>query len=55
MCGLGEYETVARLTAKEAEALEEIVTHRFDSNRAEEAFRAAEEASEGKVVIDWTR
>ena len=53
--GLGEYETVARLAAKEAECLERIVTRKFDSNGAEEAFRAADEASEGKVVIDWTR
>ena len=53
--GLGEYEAVARLAAKEEESLERIVTRRFGSNGAEEAFRAADEASEGKVVIDWTR
>jgi len=52
--GLGEYEAVARLAEKEAASLERIVTRRFGANGAEEAFRAADEASEGKVVIDWT-
>ena len=53
--GLGEYEAMARLAEKEAASLERIVTRRFDGAGAEDAFRAADKASEGKVVIDWTR
>ena len=44
-----------RLAEKRAEALEKIVTRRFDGTRAEAALRAADKASEGKIVIDWTR
>jgi threonine dehydrogenase-like Zn-dependent dehydrogenase len=52
---LGEYEGKVRLAEKRAEALEKIVTCRFDGTRAEAALRAADKASEGKIVIDWTR
>ncbi len=52
---LGEYEGVVRLAEKKAGSLEKIVTRRFDGAGAEEAFRAADKASEGKIVIDWTR
>lgn len=52
---LGEYEGVARLAEKRAESLEKIVTRRFRGDEAEEAFRAADKATEGKIVIDWTR
>ena len=44
-----------RLPEKRAESLEKIVTHRFDGVEAEKALRTADEASEGKIVIDWTR
>ena len=53
--GLGEYDAVARLAEKEAEVLERIVTRRFGGAEGEEAFRVADGATEGKVVIDWTR
>ena len=52
---LGEYEGVVRLAQKRAESLEKIVTRRFDGAGAEEALRAADKGSEGKIVIDWTR
>ncbi len=52
---LGEYEGVARLAEKKAQSLEKIVTRRFGGTEAEEAFRTADKASEGKIVIDWTR
>ena len=52
---LGEYEGLVRLAEKRAESLEKIVTRRFDGAEAEEALRVADEASGGKIVIDWTR
>jgi propanol-preferring alcohol dehydrogenase len=52
---LGEYGGVARLAEKEADSLEKIVTRSFAGAEAEAAFAAAEKASEGKIVIDWTR
>ncbi len=53
--GLGEYEGVVRLARKRSEALEKIVTRRFGGEEAEEALRAADRGTEGKVVMDWTR
>lgn len=53
--GLGEYEGVVRLAQKRVESLEKIVTRRFSGGEAEEALRAADKASEGKIVIDWTQ
>ena len=52
---LGEYEGIVRLAEKKAESLEKIVTRRFSGDEAEEALRAADKATEGKIVIDWTR
>ncbi len=52
---LGEYEGVVRLAEKRAELLEKLVTRRFAGAEAEEAFDAADKASQGKIVIDWTR
>jgi L-iditol 2-dehydrogenase len=52
---LGEYEGVVRLAEKKADSLEQIVTRRFAGAEAEAAFAAADKASEGKIVIDWTR
>lgn len=52
---LGEYESVVRLAEKRAEALERIVTRRFRGTEAEVALRAADKATEGKIVIDWTQ
>ncbi|CAN5591480.1 zinc-binding dehydrogenase [soil metagenome] len=52
---LGEYEGIVRLAEKRAESLEKIVTRRFKGEEAEEAMRVADEATEGKVMIDWTR
>jgi threonine dehydrogenase-like Zn-dependent dehydrogenase len=52
---LGQYERVVRLAETSADALEAIVTRRFAGAEAEQAFRAADKASEGKIVIDWTR
>ena len=52
---LGEYEGVARLAEKRVESLEKIVTRRFRGDESEEALRAADKATEGKIVIDWTR
>jgi threonine dehydrogenase-like Zn-dependent dehydrogenase len=53
--GLGEFDAVARLAAKKADVLEQIVTRRFAGEEGGEAFRVAAGATEGKVVIDWTR
>jgi threonine dehydrogenase-like Zn-dependent dehydrogenase len=53
--GLGEYDAVVRLAEKNADLLECIVTSRFAGADSEEAFRVANHATEGKVVIDWTR
>ena len=53
--GLGEYGAVARLAEKRADVLQRIVTRRFSGAEGEEAFRVADQATEGKVVIDWTR
>jgi threonine dehydrogenase-like Zn-dependent dehydrogenase len=53
--GLGEYDAAARLAEKKADVLERIVTRRFGGGEGEEAFRVADQATEGKVVIDWTR
>ena len=52
---LGEYENTVRFAEKRAESLEKLVTRRFKGDEAEEALRAADEATEGKVTIDWTR
>jgi threonine dehydrogenase-like Zn-dependent dehydrogenase len=52
---LGEYEGVVRLAEKSATSLERIVARRFDGPDAVEALRAADKASEGKILIDWTR
>jgi threonine dehydrogenase-like Zn-dependent dehydrogenase len=53
--GLGEFDAVARLAAKKADVLEQIVTRRFAGEEGGEAFRVAAGTTEGKVVIDWTR
>ena len=52
---LGQYERVVQLAQVRADSLERIVTRRFAGAEAEQAFEAADQASEGKVVIDWTR
>ena len=52
---LGEYEGIVRLAEKKAESLEKLVTRRFKGDEAKEALRAADKATEGKIVIDWTR
>ena len=52
---LGEYEGIVRLAEKRAEPLEKLVTRRFKGDEAEEALRAADEATGGKVIIDWPR
>jgi threonine dehydrogenase-like Zn-dependent dehydrogenase len=52
---LGEYEAVVRLAERHAAALEQLVTRSFPGAEAEEAVRAADAGSEGKVLIDWTR
>jgi threonine dehydrogenase-like Zn-dependent dehydrogenase len=53
--GLGEFDAIVHLAEKKADVLEQIVTRRFSGAEGEEAFRVANEATEGKVVIDWTR
>ena len=53
--GLGEFDAVARLAAKKADVLQQIVTSRFAWVDGGDAFRVAAGATEGKVVIDWTR
>jgi threonine dehydrogenase-like Zn-dependent dehydrogenase len=52
---LGEYEGVVRLADKKVDSLEKLVTRSFAGAEAEAAFAAADKASEGKIVIDWTR
>lgn len=52
---LGEYEGVARLAEEKANFLEKIVTRRFKGDKADDAFQAADKATEGKIVIDWMR
>jgi threonine dehydrogenase-like Zn-dependent dehydrogenase len=53
--GLGEFDAVTRLAAEKADVLQQIVTRRFTGDNGGEAFRVAAGATEGKVVIDWTR
>lgn len=53
--GLGEYGAVVRLAEKKAGVLEKVVTRRFSAAEGDEAFKVANDATEGKVVIDWTR
>jgi threonine dehydrogenase-like Zn-dependent dehydrogenase len=52
---LGQYERVVQLARMRADSLERLVTRRFAGAEAEQAFQAADQASEGKIVIDWTR
>ena len=52
---LGEYEGIVRFAEKRAGSLEKLVTCRFKGDEAEEALRAADKATEGKVMIDWAR
>ena len=52
---LGQYERVVQLARMRADSLEKLVTGRFAGAEAEQAFQAADQASEGKIVIDWTR
>jgi threonine dehydrogenase-like Zn-dependent dehydrogenase len=52
---LGEYASVARLAERRAQLLKKVVTRRFRGDEGPEAFRTANLATEGKVVIDWTR
>jgi propanol-preferring alcohol dehydrogenase len=51
---LGEYESIARLAEQKADLLEMLVTSRFSGDQGDDAYRAADQATEGKVVIDWT-
>jgi propanol-preferring alcohol dehydrogenase len=51
---LGEYEHVVRMAEAHADELGRLVTRHVPGSRAEEAFAAADKASEGKVVIDWS-
>jgi threonine dehydrogenase-like Zn-dependent dehydrogenase len=52
--GQGEYDAIVRLAEKNASALEKIVTRTFRAAEGEEAFKTANEGTEGKVVLDWT-
>jgi threonine dehydrogenase-like Zn-dependent dehydrogenase len=53
--GLGEYESLVRMAERKADSLARIITRRFDGDEGEDAFRAADSATEGKILIDWTR
>lgn len=53
--GQGEYDAIVRLAQSNASALEKIVTRTFGAAEGDEAFKKANEGTEGKVVLDWTR